>query len=311
MQWKRIEDHFEIGCVHGALYPETLKGEGRILETAGRILNDDYFNRIEIGHIQDEVIRNQFKERLKISRMKATYLSQPKVFIMNLDTSSLINEERKRAVQELKNSIDEAAFIGADSMSFASGPMVTSSFDESISALGESIFELATYAEERRISLFLELFDYDVDKKRLIGSTKDALKLYRQLDNKLTNFSFMVDLSHIPLQHETIDDVKALANKVGHVHIGNCVLKKEDPRFGDKHPYFGYHNGEIDVKQIVEFLQVLEQIGYLNPNKKSKLSFEIIPAEQENIEDIIHNAKRTLNQAWNEFTNNKDVSNLH
>jgi sugar phosphate isomerase/epimerase len=304
MLWKRIENHLELGCVHGALFPETLKGEGQILETASRILHDGYFNRIEIGHIKDDAIRAQFKEKLKISRMKATYLSQPKIFIMNLNSSSLIKEERKRAVQELMNSIDEAAVIGADSMAFASGPRVTSHYDESISALGDSILELATYAEDRGINLLLELFDYDVDKKRLIGSTKDALKLYHQLAKSINNFSFMVDLSHIPLQHESIDDVKALANKVGHVHIGNCVLKEEDPRFGDKHPYFGYHNGEIDVKQIVAFLQMLEQIGYLSPGKKAKLSFEIIPAEQENVEDILQNAKRTLNQAWNEFTIN-------
>lgn len=57
----KIEDYLEIGCVHGALFPETLKGEGRILEAASSILHDDYLNRIEIGHIKDEVTRYQFK----------------------------------------------------------------------------------------------------------------------------------------------------------------------------------------------------------------------------------------------------------
>lgn len=66
----------------------------------------------------------------------------------------------------------------------------------------------------------------------MLGSTKDALKLYKQLDPIIKNFYFMIDLSHIPLQHETIDDVKALANKVGHVHIRNCILKPDDSRFG-------------------------------------------------------------------------------
>ena len=47
------------GIVHFMAFPETIKGEGPILETCRQILADDYFGVIEISWIKDPAVRAQ------------------------------------------------------------------------------------------------------------------------------------------------------------------------------------------------------------------------------------------------------------
>ena len=68
--------------------------------------------------------------------------------------------------------------------------------------------------------------------------------------------------------------------------------------YGDVHPRFGFPNGENDVDEVVAFLRVLMQIGYLNEKDPPILSFEVKPFGDEDPELVIANAKRTLNLAW-------------
>lgn len=40
-----------------------------------------------------------------------------------------------------------------------------------------------------------------------------------------------------------------------HIHLANCVLRRGDPMYGDKHPLFGIKGGEFgrgDMQEIVE-----------------------------------------------------------
>jgi hypothetical protein len=50
----------------------------------------------------------------------------------------------------------------------------------------------------------LEVFDYDVDKRSLTGPADLALRYAREIRKEHDHFGLMVDLSHIPLIHETI-----------------------------------------------------------------------------------------------------------
>jgi hypothetical protein len=64
------------------------------------------------------------------------------------------------------------------------------------------------------------------------------------------------------------------------------------------HPRFGFPNGENDVDQVVAYLRVLLEIGFLNDQKPPIVSFEIKPFGEEDPDIVIANAKRTLNEAW-------------
>jgi hypothetical protein len=48
----------------------------------------------------------------------------------------------------------------------------------------------------------------------------------------------------------------------------------------------------------VEYLKVLFEIGYLNPDNRRFLSFEVKPVGDEDPDIVVANAKRVLNLAW-------------
>ncbi|KJS20188.1 MAG: hypothetical protein VR72_15615 [Clostridiaceae bacterium BRH_c20a] len=302
--WKNYQDHLEIGTIYVTLFPETLKDEESILPAIDLLIRDIFFDRIELGYIQDKVIRDELKRRLKISRIKTTYVAQPRIFGMDLNLNSLDERKREEALIQLKKCMEEALEMGSDSMAFCSGPWVNEQKEEAKAALVSSIIELDAYAKELNLKLFLEVYDFNVERNRLLGTTIDTLAVAKSLEDKVTNFSLMIDLSHIPLLRETIQEsVLPLQGKIGHVHIGNGVINQEDPRYGDRHPYFGYPNGSNDVKEVAEFLKALADIGYLKQNGKASLSIEIIKGDGERAEDLVMNAKRTLKEAWYLFAN--------
>jgi hypothetical protein len=103
----------------------------------------------------------------------------------------------------------------------------------------------------------------------------------------------MVDLSHIPLIHETIEEsILPVKDYIVHAHIGNCVVKSpEMAAYGDVHPRFGFPNGENDVDEVVEYLKVLLDIGFLNTQTPPVVSFEIKPFGDEDADVVIANAK--------------------
>lgn len=70
------------------------------------------------------------------------------------------------------------------------------------------------------------------------------------------------------------------------------------PGYGDAHPRFGFSGGENDVEELVQFLKVLLDIGFLNEENPPIVSFEVKPYEDEDPEIVSANGKRTLNEAW-------------
>jgi len=147
----------------------------------------------------------------------------------------------------------------------------------------------------------LEVFDYDVDKKSIIGPAALAKRYAQDVRKKYANFGLMVDLSHIPLLHETVkESLDPIKDYIIHAHMGNCVVR--DPSltaYGDMHPRFGFPGGENDVDQLVEYLRFLLSIGFLNKQKRPIVSFEVKPVGDEDPDLVVANAKRVLNQAWN------------
>lgn len=73
------------------------------------------------------------------------------------------------------------------------------------------------------------------------------------------------------------------------------------PAYGDTHPRFGFPAGENSMDEIVKFLRVLLQTGYLNDKNPPVVSFEVKPFGVEEPELVIANAKRALNLAWSKL----------
>lgn len=293
--------YMKVGLIHFMAYPATIKGEGPILETVKSILQDDYFNAIEVTWMKDKEVRKQVKSMIETSRVTVGYGAQPRLLTTGLNINDLNEEGRAKAVASLKEGIDEAYELGAVGLAFLSGKYQEESKEQSFQALVTSTKELCAYAQSKgKLKIILEIFDYDIDKKSLIGPAHLAKRFAEQIVPQYSNFGLMVDLSHIPMIHETCEEsILPIKDYIVHAHMGNTVIK--DPAFaayGDMHPRFGFPNGENDVDELVEYLRVLLKIGFLNTAKPPIVSFEVKPWGDEDPELVIANAKRTLNEAW-------------
>ena len=292
----------KVGLIHFMAYPQVMKGEGPILETLQKIAEDDFFTAVEVSWMNDAQIRQKAKKLLEVSHLTVAYGAQPRLLVKKLDLNSLDEAERREAINEVKDAVDEAYEIGAKGLAFLSGkdPGVDER-KQALKLLISSIKEICGYAKSKGdLGITLEVFDQDIDKKCLIGPAKDARIVAEEVRREFDNFGLMVDLSHLPLLDETPEQaIMPVKDYLVHAHMGNCILKdKEHPGYGDQHPRFGIKGGENDVKELIEYLRVLLDIGFLNPENPPIVSFEVKPLADESSEVVIANAKRVLREAW-------------
>ena len=293
--------YMKVGIIHFMAFPGTMKGEGDVEETVKRIAADDYFNAIEITWIKDTDTRKRVKHMLDTSHMTVAYGAQPRLLTTGLNINDLDEAGRKNAVMSMKEGIDEAYEMGAKGFAFLSGTYQEDRKEEAFSALVKSTKELCAYAKEKgNLKLVLEIFDYNIDKKSLIGPVDLAKRFAAEIRKEYENFGLMVDLSHIPLIGETAEEsILPIKEYLVHAHMGNCVVKSKDlPAYGDNHPRFGFPGSENDVAELAHFLKVLMDVGFLNTDNPPIVSFEVKPFKDEDPGIVIANAKRTLNEAW-------------
>jgi len=296
-----IYKYMKVGLIHFMAYPSTIKGEGPIVETVKKILVDEYFNAIELTWIRDPETRKQVVKMLATSHMTVAYGGQPRLLTTGLNINDTNEEGRQKAVATLKEGIDEAYELGAVGFAFLSGKYEEATKEAAYQALVKSTQELCAYAKAKgTIRVVHEIFDYDIDKKSLVGPAALAKRYAEDVKAKYDNFGLMVDLSHLPLIHETAEQaILPVKEHLVHAHIGNCVVRDCNlPAYGDAHPRFGFPGGENDVAELVAFLRVLKGIGFLNEKTPPIVSFEVKPFGDEDSDIVVANAKRTLNRAW-------------
>lgn len=285
-------------------FPATMKGEGPLLDSYRAILADDYFEVIEVSWIKDPAVRQQARALLESAGVEAKYAAQPRLLSQKLDLNAADAALRARAVAEVKAGIDEALELGLRDVAILSGGDVPADRRaQAMTWLVESISEICGYAGDRSVTIALEVFDRDIDKKCLVGPAPLARELAERVKQRHPNFGLLVDLSHIVLLGESPEQaLLPVKEHLVHVHIGNAYFgnNKADPYWGDNHPSFGYPGGPNDVPQITAFLKTLFQIGYLQADGSTRgaVSFEIKPVGAIEPLVMIANAKRKLNAAW-------------
>jgi len=297
-----IYKFMKIGIVYFMAYPETMMGEGPILETLQKIAEDDFFTAIEVSWIKDKKIREKVKKALEVSHLTIVYGAQPRLLSKKLNLNSFNEKEREKAIKEVNLGVDEAYEVGAKELAILSGQDPgEEEREKALKLLVSSIKQICSYAQSMgNLKIALEIFDREIDKKCLIGPSKEAKKVAEKVRENFDNFGLMVDLSHLPLLNETpTQAIIPIKDYLIHAHIGNCVLKdKKHLAFGDQHPRFGIEGGENDVEEVAAFLRVLLNINFLNPENPPIVSFEVKPLTGESSEVVIANAKRTLKEAW-------------
>lgn len=297
-----LHSYMRVGIVHFMAFPETIRGEGPILETISKIAEDDFFSAIEVTSIKDPGLRDQVARLLQTSGLAVGFGAQPLLLMGKHDLNSLDEEKRVRAVEAIKAAVDEAYLLGSERLAVLSGPDPgPDRRTEAIPRLVKSLNEIGEYAESKgKLGITLEVFDREIDKKCLIGSTAEAVAVAREVRRRFPSFGLMIDLSHLPMQGETaIESLSLAKDYLVHTHIGNCVIKdKAYPAYGDSHPRFGLPGGENGAEELRDFLQALFEVGYLREGTRNYVAFEVKPQPGETSAAVIANAKRTLTEAW-------------
>ena len=295
-----LRSYMKIGIVQGMAFPTSAKDPQNLIESFKTIAKDEFFEVIEIGQIKDIEVRDNIKGIIEVSKMIVSYAGHSRLLSNRLNINDLNEEGRKNAVAALKEGIDEAYYMNAESFAFLSGRYEEDKKEDALQALIQSTKELCAYTSRKgNMPILLEVFDYNIDKKSLIGPVGLVERFAREVAKECTNFGIMVDLSHLPLLGENSRQaLLPIKQYIKHVHIGNAVMRESKlEAYGDEHPRFGFPNSENDVAEVTDFLKVLLEIGYLNRLNPPIVSFEVKPRLYEDPHLVIAGAKRVLKEA--------------
>lgn len=296
-----IHKYFKVGLIPFMAYPSILRGEDpNVVEVLKKVAHDDYFDAVEVNWIKDDKLRKQAAELFDVAHMTVCYGGQPRLLTTGLNPNAVDEEERRKAEDTLMKGIDEAEQLGSNGFAFLAGKWKKETKKESYAQLLKTTGNLCAYAKTKGISVELEVFDYDIAKASLIGPAPLAAQFAADMRNTCDNFGLLIDLSHIPMTHESSEFVvRTMRPYITHFHIGNTVVSDpDDEGYGDEHQRFGFPNGSNDVPQVLDFLSVLKKEGFFNDEKQYVLSFEVKPWKDEDPDAVVANAKRVLNRAW-------------
>jgi sugar phosphate isomerase/epimerase len=302
-------NQMDFGVVHPLVYFDCRGGAGPVLESLPVILNDVDFGAIEIAPIKDPAVRSKARDMLAAAHMQVVHLPILPIIVEDLGIADADADRRAAALLRLKELLDDAIDFDAP-LAMITGPRDTADRSGATARLVEDIQELCDYAaaksKKRLLHLTFECFDRDIEKKRLIGPTVEAVAMADAIDR--ANFGLTIDLSHLPLLGETsAAALQMAAPHILHAHIGSCVIDYPDsPLYGDFHPRFGHPLGRNDVPEVVDFLRQLDLIDFWARVRKRVgttpiLSMELRAFPDDDPQVILANGKRTFIRAWNQL----------
>lgn len=287
-----IHKYFHVGTLQWMSYPHR-----EPLESLRTIAKDDFFDAIELKGFDEQNL--EAKKILEQSHLKVCFGAQPILLGSRLNPNAIVESERIKAENTLFSAVDTASFLGAKAIAFLAGQWEEDTKEEAYNQLLKTTRNLCNYAATKGIHVELELFDYDMDKKALIGPAPYAAQFAADMRMTHSNFGLLVDLSHFPTTYETSRFViRVLRPYITHFHFGNAVVKKNSEGYGDRHPRFGFPNSENDTQELLDYLRVLKEEGFFNAEDPYVLSMEVTPRPGEDEDIILANTKRVLNRAW-------------
>lgn len=289
-----LEKYFQIGTVGWMSYPSMAQEE--ILR---RIAADDFFSAVEVCQCPDDASRQACRDILAQSHMKVCYGAQPRLLGAKLNPNAIDEAARKEAELALLETLDEAAYLGAQGIAFLAGKWQEETRDQAYNQLLKTTCALCGAAAQKGMSVELEVFDFDMDKASLIGPAPYAARFAADVRSRCANFGLLVDLSHFPTTYETSRFVvQTLRPYITHLHFGNAVVKPGLPAYGDRHPRLGFPDSANDTAELLDFLRVLRQEGFFCPENPFVLSMEVSPYGGEDPAIVLANTKRVLKRAW-------------
>ena len=287
---------YKIGIVTFMAFPELLKSDEGAADKIRVLVQDPFFELLEISHMRDSEW-DRLKDYVKKSGREIDFALglQPEILSGRSNPSSLNEDERKRAEENLVRLTRYGCSRGMKAVALCSGPVVPESDrPKAEEAFKKTVGGIAEEAGKCGIPVFVELFDSVWDKKRLLGPISYSHKIIEDIRSSYPNVSILWDLSHAPMLNEKPEDIKPYADLIGHIHIG-CT-KKLNSDLKDWHPGFHRPGAVNDEKDVAELLRVLHDIGY-----RGATSFEVKPEEGQLPMEVVYTAESVLVRAYQIF----------
>lgn len=289
-----IHQYFRVGTIQWMSFPHTAP-----LESLRAIARDDFFDAVEVKGYGGEQANAEAKSLLAQSGLTVCYGAQPRLLGPGLNPNALDEPGRLAAEATLREAVDEAEYLGAGGIAFLAGKWAEETKEQAYRQLLKTTRSLCDYAAGKGMQVELEVFDYNMDKAALIGPAPLAARFAADMRTTHANFGLLVDLSHFPTTYETSRFVvRTLRPYITHFHFGNAVVKPGCDGYGDLHPRLGYPNGANGIPELLDYLRVLRQEGFFDPQNPYVLSMEVAPRPGEDEQVVLANTKRALRRAW-------------
>lgn len=255
-----------LGINHHLLFPESFTDQCVHEETLVEVAHSfPEFQVIDCFLNDDPERREREIAAICGSGKKAVYNLPLFGLMEGVDPSSPNERLRKRAVELATEHVRRAKQLPTLGIVIASGTdpgeALRGAHTEAFVAF---LTEVAAVASP--LPLMIEPFDRSVDKRLLVGPTREAVSVIETLRARnVSNVFLMVDMGHLPLMEESFTEALRLsAPHLRHVHLGSCVKDPDHPMFGDTHPPMGMEGGVNGEPELERFLLALQGIGYLN-----------------------------------------------
>lgn len=295
-----LRKYAKLGLAHFMLWPDCVIRDKILTETLPLILDRTDIEVIDYCLPYDEALRNSLARKVRDSGKEACYIMFHFPFT-KISLGSPAANDRGLSRLLLRNQIDAAVASGATSIVTASGPDCgDADRPEWMRSFAEMLQWFCAQSKQHGLTVQLESFDRNFDRKFLAGPTAECVELIESLAPGTDNLRLQLDTSHVRLMGESFKHAIGEAGKhLSRLHVANTVMgDRSNPFFGDRHPPFGYPDSEIGVPELVEILRLLLDDGRLNPDDRFSLVLEIQPYPDRSVEETIEDNMQRLHEAW-------------
>lgn len=292
----------KLGVNHHLLYINRCSDPIEHEKSLYQLLRDERFELLDIWVPNVDPVREREIKAIRESEKQIIYNIGTRAGEPPAHPATLSPDERKYSIEFFKRELENAIAVGAKKVVTNSGPDVPENREAAFEALVDFYVEICSYVSARKeMDILIEPTDRETDKCKFIGPSAQAVKLAKRIHQAgCNNFASMVDMCHIPLMGESIEQAMITTKGyIGHIHLGNCILKNPDhPLFGDKHVPWGIHGGEFDVEDVADLLSLGLQIGYFSPQNCGMASLEMRPYPNKTPEESLDIHYQKFEQAW-------------
>ncbi len=146
---------------------------------------------------------------------------------------------------------------------------------------GEFFLRLCEEAKQFPIRVLLEPIERHRFKELILGPTAECAAFIRDMRAKgADNSGLMMDIAHLPLMEETVEQGIAGSAEIGfeHVHMGDAVLGEDNVFYGHTHPPLEVRGSLFCQKDFEDQFEQMIRCGFIGRGKeRASISLEVKP----------------------------------